>query len=309
MAENKQSFYLIFAISLLIELIIQLLMSGQAIVGDHVAYKNYFDFISLSNFRDFLATDSAGFIGSYDYLYNFIVFLFSRFSNFNFFTFFINIPFYFVFVILFTRLKMVLVLPLLPFTFYVIGIQFSAQRLMLAITIFSLAYLYAKTLLSFLSLFAHVQVAPLFLVYYKKIQAWLIVFILLTIPSLAYFFDTNASQKLLLYAANRPQIQFNDFMFMIYLFFAIGSSCPRSVLKNLTLPFLAFSVLIFIIGDGRINIIIFIYSLLFLQNIKKISLRTKFLYCIFLAYDSIKGVQFILGVMDGNSGFDSIGIN
>lgn len=289
-----------------IEIILLLVLSGRAIEGDHAHYRNYYSYVAILDFEEFLNLDSRGYIGSLDYLYNFTVFLFSRIVDFDSFTFIINIIYFFLFCKIFKILKINFLIPLLPFTFYMVGLQFSAQRLIIALSIFGFSYLNKRGITSILSLFSHMQVLPLFLILLKPLNFPIILLAFMFALLLGFYFDINAAQKLVYYALSRGEIKVTDYLYIIVMFMAVKFSYKKEDLIKIVVAFGALAAIVTIIGDGRINIIVYFLTLLFLVDTKQVSIYSKGILISFIIYDLIKGVLFIGGILSGNSGFEAL---
>lgn len=289
-----------------IEIILLLVLSGRAVEGDHVHYRNYYSYVESSDFGEFLNLDSREHIGSLDYLYNFTVFLFSRIIDFDTFTFIVNVMYFFLFCKIFKILKIDFAIPLLPFTFYIVGLQFSAQRLIVALSIFGFSYLNKKKITSLLSLFSHVQVLPLFLILLKTLNFTIVLMAFMFALILGFYFDINAVQKLFYYALNRGEIKATDYIYIIVMFLAVIFSYKKEDLIKIVVAFGALAAIVTIIGDGRINIIVYFLSLLFLVDAKQVSIYSKCIILSFLIYDLIKGFLFIGGILNGGSGFEAL---
>jgi hypothetical protein len=274
--------------------------------GDHLAYRKYYDYISNGDYNNFLYVDSRDYIGSLDYLYNNFVFIFSRIIDFDSFTYFINFIYFFVFALLLNNIRMEFLVPILPFSFYIIGLQYSAQRLMLAVTVFGIFFLLNKRFLSILSLLIHTQISPLFFLYIKYLRKHSYLILLFIIVS--YFESINFVPKFLHYASTREAVKVNDFLFLIIISLMVKFSTVKKIFNDfdLFIIFIIFFCIITILGDARINFIIYVLALLILNVNKHINLKSKIVLIIIYTYDVVKGVLFISGIVIGNTGFESI---
>lgn len=300
--------YFFLLISIVLEIVLLSSLDGKIGAGDHIDYRKYYDLVGQQDLNTFSINDSINAIGSIDYLYNFIIFIFSRYVNFDVFVFFINLCYFLFVLLLFSRMKLYFIAPLLPFSFYIVGIQYSAQRLLLAITIFGLSFIYGKKIITLSALLIHAQILPLFFLYMKYVKKINILFAAIFFIFLAVYFDLNAVQKFILYATNREKIVLQDFLLIISFYMAVKISLKDkdTIIFNAELIFLLLFLLVIFLGSGRLNIIAFFVTLIILSTVKSVDIKSKVFLLLFMMYDIAKGFMFISGVLDGNSGFDAI---
>lgn len=293
-------------IGVILEIFLLCLLDGETIAGDHLSYRNYYNYISNVDYNNFLSIDSRDYIGSLDYLYNNIVFIFSRVIDFDSFTYIINFIYFLFFALLFNNIRMGFLIPILPFSFYIVGLQFSAQRLMLAVSVFGFFFIFNKRILSIISLFIHFQIILLFLLYIKYLKKYCILILLFLIIS--FYENINFIQKLLHYASTREIIKLNDYLFLIIMSLMVKFTNVKKLFNNfeLFIIFISFVGVITLLGDGRINYIVYVLALLILNLCISINIKTKIILIIIMVYDVTKGIMFISGILIGNSGFDSI---
>jgi hypothetical protein len=301
-----RKFNLYIYIGIILEILLLYFLDGKVKAGDHLAYRNYYDYISNGDYNKFLYVDSRDYIGSLDYLYNNLVFIFSRVIDFDSFTYFINFIYFFLFALLLNNIRMEILVPILPISFYVVGLQYSAQRLILAVTVFGISFLFNKRFLSILSLLIHTQISPLFLLYINYIRKHSILILLFII--LCYFGDINALPKFLHYASTREAVKVNDYLFLIIISLMVKFSTTKKIFNDfdLFIIFTIFFCIITILGDGRINFIVYVLALFILNLNKNINIKSKIVLIIIYTYDVVKGVLFISGIVIGNTGFESI---
>lgn len=296
---------LLFCIGLLSEIVLQIFMVGLIKKGDHIDYRNFYDAMTSVSSSEFLDFNAIDFIGSNDILYNVIVYLYSRVVDFDVFVFSTNVLYFYLIATLLQRAGLGIINVFLPLSFYIIGIQFSAQRLMLAISMLIMVNYYRRKLLFVLPAMVHTQVIPL-LFYMRKWRGSFLMYagaIAFIISS--YYLDFNFISKLFVYIYERSVLEFSDFAPLIYFFTVVILSYDLREDKNPIFLFVIFAILIFAIGSGRVNIMIFVYTLLLVGAGQVRNVYGRLLLIPFFVYDVIKGLSFISNVAEGGSGFDA----
>jgi hypothetical protein len=294
------------ALSLLAEVFLLLFLIPKVETGDLISYKNLFNIYEHFSIGEFIDLDAATIIGSRDYGFNFLVFIFSKIANFETFIFCISIFYFISILILLIKKNLYYLIILLPFSFYMVGIQFSAIRLEIALSIFIFFYFSNKKYLKYVSIFFHTQIIPIFLSQENKIHLKFVFFGVFFLTILL-FYNPHIIEKFLLYSKENSEISKNylrEYGLILFSIFVVSIS-KRKIDYYYIILALILITLVYILGAGRINIIVFYLMLLNIKNCNNnilliISLTTFFLY------DIYKGLYFIDGIIIGNSGFDSI---
>jgi hypothetical protein len=276
--------------------------------GDLLAYSLFYYEAYNANIVEFLKLDSINIIGSSDILYNFIIFIFSRFIDFEIFLFFINFLYLWVVLQVFYKSGLKYFLPFVPFTFYVIAMQFSAQRLEIGIILMLFGILYNRNLVSISSIFVHTQLAPFLVLGINRVSSVKLPGIYLILALIIFLLVTTNSyiiEKFIFYSESTI-VNINDYYFIFYVFI---TSCYMRFYLNILFPykkFIIFYVVILIllpfIGSYRLNILIY-FSFIILLKFLHFNFTRYILAFPVILYDFIKGLIFIQSLIINGNGF------
>jgi len=298
----------IIIISLIFEISLLLIITPLVYTGDFLSYRNLYEVYENADISAFLTIDTAGIVGSRDYGFNTLVYFFSKFSNYDYFIIIISFSYFLVMAKLLNSKNIIFLLPIMPFTFYIVGLQFSAIRLELAITIFLFFYLNNNSKLTFISALFHAQIAPIFIQIVNKNNLYKILTIFGIISIMAIVYSPYIIEKFILYSNANSEIQsnwFREFGFILYSIIIVCLS-KNKICYTYIIKAILFSPLIFFLGAARINILLFLLMLLNLDPFGAMTLRVRAGLLVFFFYDIYKGILFISGLLQGNSGFENI---
>lgn len=294
--------------ALVIEVLLLLFLIPKVESGDLIFYKNLFNLYEDYSISDFIHLDTASIIGSRDYGFNLLVYSFSKILNFEIYIFIISL-FYFISISkILIKKNLQYFIIFLPISFYIVGIQFSAIRLELAISIFIFFYYSNLKFIKYLSIFFHTQIIPIFLSEFNYKRNYIYIIIVILFISAVLFFNPHIIEKFILYSQENSEIKKNyvrEFGLIIFSVFIVSLS-NKKINYQYCLLAVCFFPLIFVLGAGRINIILFFLMLLNIKKSEKNNTYLNISLAIFFIYDVHKGLQFINGIISGNSGFNNI---
>jgi hypothetical protein len=305
--EQKLNF-IIITISIAIEITLLIFVPPHVNAGDFLSYRSLYQIYGDSNVSEFISIDTRDIVGSRDYGFNVISYLFSTIISFDSFIRLLSLTYYALMAKLLYKNNLVNLMLIMPFTFYIVAIQFSAIRLEMAIVVFLFFYLNANNKLAMLSILFHAQIAPIFVMIFKGNNFFKILFLCFFIATILFFYSPYLKEKIIFYSSENLDSSKNlirEYGFIIYSALIVSLS-RRKIDYVYIRKVILFIPLVFFIGAARINILLFIMMILNLDPNGAKSKLVQIPLLTFFLYDFYKGILFIQGIIQGNSGFDNV---
>jgi hypothetical protein len=283
------------------------LLRGHSLVGDGTFYKDTFDTLSSTGFFDGYEVFQEK-LGASEYISYIVFFLASKIFDYDVFSYFSNIVFSLSIYLVYQKYNKGIASYLItvPLNFYFLVLCFGAQRLKFAMLFLMLAFYvgsrFRTRIFGTLALFSHFQViitlaaeqvrkafSGAVRVRYLEVAivCVLCVFVVASVPVLQV--------KILSYVLERGPLNIVPFLFS----FMIAAAFSRFNVGVMA-EFTFFLVLIFIVGESRINILVFcsLWRIIFLCRASPALISY-----VIAAYLSFKGANFMIDILNGGTGF------
>lgn len=283
------------------------LLSGHTLVGDGIAYTSMFESLENASLFEGYGLFQEG-VGASEFFSYLIFYSAAQTVSYDLFIYLTNVLFAFSIYFLYQKFEKGIFWYLLtvPLNYYFLVLCFGAQRLKLGIFFLILAVLasekFRSRLFAGLAFFCHFQLVIIFVgerireFFSGKTRlplaeiilgAALCVSVVMLVPML--------QMKVLTYVLERGAVNLYTFLFS-FLIAAYLSKWDIGVLAE----FLFFLVLILIIGESRVNILVFflVWRMAFLD--RKYPALVAYPIALYLA---VKGVIFMMDVANGGTGF------
>lgn len=291
----------------LVSLVQSYLLRDHALVGDGIAYSATFEALQGAGLFEGYGIFQDG-IGASEFFSYLVFYSAAQVLNYETFVYLTNLGLAFAIYALYRHYgkNVIWFLATIPLNFYFLAMCFGAQRLKLGMLFLMLTVCAAKSsrtkVFAALSLFSHFQLIIIFAA--ERVRTFfsgvarlpVMELVALAAICLSIFFTVPVLQlKVLSYILERGEVNLFTFAasFLIVVFvsrFNLG----------IIAEFLFFLVVILVIGESRVNILVFcvMWRLIFLAKE-----RPAIVSYIISLYLSVKGVGFIIDILNGGTGF------
>ena len=282
-------------------------LSSHSTVGDGVFYTSTFDSLKSAGLFDGYTLFQDG-LGASEFFSYLIFYFAAQTVSYDLFIYLTNVSLAFAIYFLYKKYEKGIIWYLLtvPLNFYFLILCFGAQRLKLGIFFLVLVIVTSSKVKSRifagLALFSHFQIIIILVAEYIKgffagkaripfmeiaVATAVCAGVVLTVPMIQI--------KILSYVLERGEVNLYTFLFS-FLIAAYISKFNFAVIAE----FLFFFLLILVIGESRVNILVFfvLWRLVFLE--KKSPALVAYPISLYL---SVKGVVFMIDVANGGTGF------
>jgi hypothetical protein len=291
----------------LVSLVQSYLLRDHTLVGDGIAYSSTFDALRGTGLLDGYEIFQDG-IGASEFFSYTVFYVAAQVMNYDAFVYVTNLGLAYAIYAVYRHYgkNAIWFLATVPLNFYFLAVCFGAQRLKLGFLFLMLMVCASRSsrakVLATLSLFSHFQLIIIFIA--ERIRSFFSGATKLPITELvaiaavcaSIFFTVPVLQlKVLSYILERGEVNLVTFAasFLVVLYvsrFDLG----------IVAEFLFFLAVILIIGESRVNILVFcvMWRLVFLARE-----RPALVSYIISLYLSVKGVNFMIDILNGGTGF------
>jgi hypothetical protein len=291
----------------LVSLVQSYLLRDHALVGDGIAYSSTFDALRGAGILDGYEAFQAG-IGASEFFSYIVFYVAAQLLDYDVFVYLTNLGLTFAIYAVYRHYgkNVVWFLATIPFNFYYLAVCFGAQRLKLGLLMLMVMLCASRPsrvkALAALALFSHFQLIIIFVA--ERIKGFFSGATRLPLMEIAavfaicvsIFFTVPALQlKVLSYILERGEVNLVTFVasFLIVMYvsrFNLG----------IIAEFLFFFFVILVIGESRVNILVFfvMWRLIFL--VKERPALVSYFISLYL---SVKGVAFVIDILNGGTGF------